>query len=274
MAWTDGRVTAMTRTLLTLTLIATIACAKKREPAPAEMEELARFMLRVWDDDASLEGAMDNLAPWLEQNMTAEDAQDGYRLGVLLEGDVEFLEHPDRPLDGLLGAAVAGISRFPIRDHALSMVLGEQVFSNPGTYDFYLRDVQGDADAFVNGEGTITTVNDIQTSTLGVTIPYILNKDYKWVRGRDSKPAIIGRSWIPEKGCNQGGENCLELSFSIDIFYENSSSETGRFTATWSEVKSPFTAFLTETQLVASLANGMANVFTDVDHFLTEGGVD
>jgi len=265
----------MMRSTLLLASLASIGCARKREPAPAEMEQIASFMLSVWEDDRSLEDAMVNLAPWLEENSTAEDAQDGYRLTPLPAENVATLDHPERVFDGLLGAAVAGVSPHDIQVHAQTMVLDDQVFSNPRNYEAYLRSVSGDATLFTDAEeGRVDTVNDITTSNFGVTIPYTLNKDYKWVYARDIGPAIIARSWIPEVGCNESGENCLQLSFSIDLWYEATPGETIRFTSTWSEVTSSLDGVIGDDLRIAALASGMANVFDATDSFISEGGLD
>ncbi len=249
-------------------------CARKREPAPAEMEEIASFMLRNWEDDRSLEDGMENLAPWLLENTLTEDALDGFQLTPLREESVEHLERPDRELDGLLGAAVAGISEFGIDPHVETILLDDQVFLNPGNYEHYERSVTGDQGAFVEGDGFVETVNDIATSSFGVTIPYELRKDYKWVYGDDIPPAIVARSWIPEEGCNQSGENCLVLSFSVDVWWVvdgQSGFEDGttiRFTSTWSQVKSSLDGLIGDDLQIAALANGMGNVFVATDAFI------
>ncbi|MCB9676154.1 MAG: hypothetical protein H6737_13620 [Alphaproteobacteria bacterium] len=257
------------RRLLVVAVLAS-GCARKREAAPAEMEEIASFMLRVWDDDRALEDAMVNLAPWLEENSTAEDAQDGYRLTPLSEESVSTLDRPDRDLSGLLGAAVAGVSPFTIHEHAGTALLPDQVFSNPRNYESYVRTVEGDEALFLDCEGQVDTTNDITTSNFGVTIPYVLRKDYKWVHARDLGEAIIARSWIPEKGCNESGENCLQQSFSIDLWYAAVPDETIRFTSTWSEVTSSLDGLIGEDLQIAALANGMAFVFEATDEFIAE----
>ncbi|MEZ4318971.1 MAG: hypothetical protein R3F61_15765 [Myxococcota bacterium] len=252
-------------------------CARKRDPAPAEMEEIASYMLGAWDDDRSLEDALGNLVPWLEENALADDAKDGYQLTPLEPAQVEVIDRPDRELDGLLGAAVVGVSPFTITDHAATMLLVDQVYSNPRNYESYVRTVEGDPDVFLGGDGRIDTDNAITTSNFGVTIPYVLHKDYKWVHGRDLGEAIIARSWISEKGCNESGENCLQQSFSIDLWYvgnpvnpDGVDAETIRFTATWSEVTSSLDGLIGDDLQIAALANGMAYVFEATDEFISE----
>ena len=174
------------------------------------------------------------------------------------------VEHPDADLSLMLGAAAAAVSPYDVERQAEHIVERDQTFANPGTYEVYERTVTGDEDAFLGGEGLVRTSNDVVTSTLGVTIPYNLLKDYRWVEGETSS-GIVGRSWIEERSCNDGGGNCLAQSYSIDIFYAHGSS-TDRLTASWSQVESSLP--LSDDLLVASLAGGIQNVFRFTDEHL------
>lgn len=254
--------------LLAAALVA--GCARKREPAPAEMEELANFLLQVWEDDRSVEDGFDNLAPWLIENAASEDALDGFRLTPLSDEDVATIDHPDADLSELLGVAVAGRSPHGIGAHAQTIVLDDQVFSNPRNYDSYERTVTGDVEAFLAGEGVVRTENDVLTSNFGITIPYVLFKDYKWVRTREENEGIVARSWIAERGCNDGGGNCLEQSFSIDLWFIQE-ADVIRFTSTWSQVESSIN--IGDDLQVAALANGMVYVFEATDEFIVEQGL-
>lgn len=261
----------MMRPLLAVSLFAT-ACARKRDPAPEEMENLAAFMIQHWDDERTLEEALDNLGPWLDENAPLPESTRGFRLTPLAEEHVDHLERPDADLSALLGASVAAPSLFSMEQHARTIVLDDQLFSNPRNYRVYSREVIGDADAFVAGDGMVETVNDIETQNFGVSIPYRLMKDYRWVRTRD-REAIIARSWIAERSCNEGGGNCLEQSFSVDL-WQTTDSGALRFTATWNQVRSSIDGLISEDAMVSALASGMAYVFTATDEFIEAGGVD
>lgn len=213
-----------------------------------------------------MEDALDNLTVWLDANVPSEQAEDGFRLDPLVAADVSTVDHPRANLNDLLGAAGGAMSPFPIMEHAAYVPLQDQTFSNPGQYKVYERSVSGDEAAFVEGEGVLRTVNDIETANFGVTIPYRLYKDYKWVR-TDAEEAIVARSWIEERSCNDGGGNCLEQTFSIDMFGRRGGS-TVRFTATWSQVTSAIA--LPDDTLIAGLAMGIQNVFESSDAFLEE----
>lgn len=240
-------------------------CAKKREPAPTEMEDLVGYLFASWEDDEALPEGIDNLARWLDQNIDSDEAREGYLLTPLSAEEVADVERPQRSLGDLLGASTAARSPFPVGDHAGHIVLRDQMFSNPGTYERYDREIEGDAQQFLGGEGLVRTTNQIETSSLGVTIPYELLKDYRWVTTEDNE-AILARSWIEEGSCNEGGGNCLEQSFSIDLFLRRPGQETWRMTATWSELTVSLP--VSEKLMIATLANGMNNVFRFTDEFL------
>ncbi|MEZ5247638.1 MAG: hypothetical protein R2707_21305 [Acidimicrobiales bacterium] len=255
------------RVLTVLTLIFAAGCAKKRDPAPTEMEDLTGYLFANWEDEEALPEGIDNLAAWLADNIDSEQAEDGWLLTPLTADLVADVDRPDRDLGDLLGAAVAAPSPFPLLDHAGHIVLDDQMFSNPKTYEHYHRKVTGDERAFLDGDGLVRTTNDIATSSLGVTIPYELLKDYRWVHSDDSE-AILARSWIEDEACNDGGGNCLVQSFSIDLFLKHRTGETWRMTATWSELT--MSVPIGENLLIATLAVGMNNVFRYTDEFLAE----
>lgn len=242
-------------------------CSKERDPAPTDMQELAAYLFANWEDPEVLPEAMTNLGAWLAANIDTDEAKDGFALSPIDPASIAEVTHPARDPSQLLGATGAARSPFPIFDHAGYIVLDDQVFSNPGTYLAYARDlVEGDADAFVAGSGLVRTDNAVTTSSLGIDIPYLLNKDYRWVDATDGARAILARSWVEARSCNDGGGNCLEQSYSIDLFFAHTENETWRMTATWSEITT--TLPVTEDLLTATLAIGIQNVFRHSDAFL------
>lgn len=243
------------------------ACAKEREPAPTEMVDLVRFVFQHWEEPELLPEAMDNLKVWLDANIDAEESESGFRLEPLTAADVSTVARPDRPLTELLGAAGGARSAFGLLDHAGHIVLADQTFSNPSQYKVYERRItDGNRARFVDGSDLVRTDNDIETSTLGVSIPYLLHKDYRWVVGESSE-AILARSWIEDRSCNDGGGSCLEQSFSIDLWM-GAPQGCLRWTASWSEITSPVQ--LGDDTLIASLALGLQNVFRATEEFLQE----
>jgi len=253
----------LSSSLLMVGLVA--GCAKKRDPAPTEMVDLARFVFQNWEDEEALPDAVDNLQAWLADNIDTDEAHDGFRLEPLDPADVADVNHPDVPLSGLLGAAGAAPSAFSLDDHSGEITEEDQVFANPGTYDRYERSfVGGDPERFRKGTDLLRTSNDIETSTLGITIDYTLLKDYRWVEGETAE-AIVARSWTEEEYCNDGGGTCLEQTYSVDLFFEHQGA-TWRMTAAWNQLDSSLP--IGEDLMVATLAIGIQNVFKYTDEYL------
>lgn len=259
-------------------LIATLtltACGKKRVEAPAEMEEIARFLYLHFEDDAEAEAGLEKLIDWVIPNLNSDQAKLGYKLTTLTADDTIHITRPDRDPSATLGAAVLATSPYDLEVHARTMALEDQIYANPSNYAFYVRTTSSvDEAAFMAGSGRLDTSNEIETQNFGIRIPYTLQKDYRWIEG-DFGRAIIARSHIPESGCASGGENCLMQSYSDDIWIEiPGRPDTIRFTATWNEVVSPATAFITEGQQINALAAGMVRVFENTDSFIADGGVE
>lgn len=252
---------------LLLLALGAVACAKERPLAPTEMTDIVRYMFANWEDEPSLEAAVDNLDPWLTENAATDEADEGYRLDPLAEADVDSVERPDANLGDLLGAAGGAVSAFGIDAQAGHIVAADQVWANPSQYKRYDRSfAEGTPSGFKQGTTLLRTVNQVETSTLGVSIPYVLLKDYRWIEGENAT-AIVARSWIEDASCSDSGKNCLIQSFSVDVF-QAAGRETLRLTATWSEVESSVN--LSDDLLVASLAKGLQNVFDATDEYLAE----
>jgi hypothetical protein len=242
-------------------------CAAKRDPAPEDLDGLVRYMFVNWEDQELLDAAMVNLAPWLETEGTGEKAnKEGFLLTDMSAEEVDTAPHPDEDLSRMVGVAVAGVSPYPVRDHAALIVLEDQTWNDAGSYPTYTREItEGDADEFVNGDGLIRTTNDIDKKTLGVHIPYLLNKDFRWASVDEDRRAVVARSWVAEQSCSDGGANCINISFSIDMWYGASPNCTIRMTASWNDVKSSVDAFLSDTQKVGLMVSGIDDIFQNTD---------
>ena len=259
------------RSFLPCIALLAAGCHKEREPAPTEMTDLVRYLFSNWEDPELLPEAVDNLGAWIDRNIDTPEAHDGLELEPLSEADIAGVTHPEKSLVDLVGVAGEAPSAFPVEDHAAYLVLADQTFTNPGTFKLYARTItEGEPALFASGEGELVrTTNDVTTSTLGIEVPYVLLKDYRWVEGEDER-AIIGRAWIEERSCNDGGGNCVEHTYSIDAFYADGPQRSQRMTASWSDVvTSP--SFGHDTK-VGSLALGIQKVFEHSEEFLEDGG--
>jgi hypothetical protein len=230
------------------------------------MIDLVEYMFRHFEDPEAMSEALTNLEPWLEENVETEEADEGYALEPLEPSDVRDVDYPNRTLANLLGAAGAAPSAFPVPAQARHILERDQVWANPLQYQTYERSYTGKQE-FVDRTGVLRTTNDVLTSSFGVKIPYLLYKDYRWIEREDREPSIAARSWVAERSCNDGGGNCLELSFSVDLFVGHAKG-THRFTSTWSEATSAIP--IGDDLLVAGLAGGIQNIFDNAEEWLEE----
>lgn len=221
-----------------------LACAAPRDPAPEDLEGLTRYLYTHWEEPELVSEGMTNMATWLDSEGQSEKAQDeGYVLAPIDEEILDGIVYPTRtPLSEMAGASVTRNSLFSIEQHAAVMMETDQRWNAPNKYERYDRSiVQGSSDEFVSMEAhTIPSVaytdNDTIQERLGVRIPYVLKKNFRWTVTESGQRAIVARSWVEDYGCSSEdgeGGNCLELSFSVDLFLENIDGTTTRMTASW-----------------------------------------
>ncbi|MFK7930028.1 MAG: hypothetical protein AB8H79_17675 [Myxococcota bacterium] len=268
----------MHRLALILVALGT-GCASERAPAPDDLNGLTRFMFTHWESEKEISDGMTNLQIWLDGEGRTEEAQDdGFRLGALSEEDVGEITFPgETPLSDLIGVAVSYESPWSIEDHAALVTEPDQRWNAARKYEKFDRVItEGATDAFL-AEGAhevpefIRTDNDIIQERLGVRIAYTLLKDYRWTETDEGNRAVVARTWAPERGCSGSdgdGNNCVELSFSVDLIVEDDDGETMRFTASWTKLS--LSVNLGEDLQVATLANGIRNIFEDTDELLEE----
>lgn len=224
-----------------------LSCAPPREPAPEDLEGLTRYLYLNWGDAELVAEGMTNMAHWLTTEGQSETAQqEGYVLEPLNEEILEGIVYPTRvPLSKMAGAAVARNSLYSIDQHATVIIEEDQRWNAPSKYERYKRKIiEGDTEEFLSEEAHILpslifTDNDTIQERLGIRIPYLLKKNYRWTSTENGNRALIARSWVPEYGCSSEdgeGGNCLELSFSVDLFYENDDNTTTRMTASWNYI--------------------------------------
>ncbi len=231
------------------------------------MVDLVGFLFQHWEDEETVEEGFANLAAFVRDEIDSDEAEEGWQLETLAQVEADAVAHADISFDNLIGAAAAARSPFTVDEHVATFGMKDQVWGNPTNWKSYTRHVvEGKIADFKNREGVLRTENDVETSLIGINIPYVLFKDFRWVEG-DGDDDVLGRSWIAEISCNDGGGSCVNLSFSIDV-WQGEGDETMRFTATWSDVESvidPGDDFL-----IASLAAGIRSVFQHTDEFLAE----
>ncbi len=260
------------RPALAIVVMVTLgACAPTRERAPEDLDGLLRFLYEHHDDPDALHEGMENLAPWLDGVGRTEEGRAGYQLTPLTEEEVDDITRPDRDLEVAFGVAVAGVSRHRIEPHAEITLLPDQIYTDPRAHTRYDRTIiGGDPSQFLLCADDVRTVNDISKTKIGVTIPYVLHKDFAWVHLDEDRRATVARSWVQESSCSANGVNCVLQSYSVDLWYASDDVDTVRLTATWNEITSAADAFLSHDQLVNLAVNGMLLVYEETDAFLDE----
>lgn len=256
---------------LVFAVLSTSGCARERAPSPVALDDLAGMLFRDWEDPDPLDEHAAGLGTWLAGNGRSDSAWDGLRLSNLTDDEVAGVEYPaDTDLSRHGGMATAMASAFPIDAHAALLVERDQTFTEPGSFLVYERDVvEGDLEAFENGDGWVLTENVIRKAgAFGIEIPYVLRKDYRWVHGED-RSAVIGRSWVTEPGCSENGKNCVLQSWGVDAFVSDG-PETLRLYAVWIEVATEADAFITDDQKLALVAKGNQDLLEATEEALAE----
>ncbi len=254
-----------------LAAAATMGCSGKTEVAPRDLEQIMLDMYAHYDDPAALALDIAELEPFLEGEGRTERATEGYTVVDLSDAQTAGVDHPDRDYATLVGAIVGGMSSFPPIDHGVSALEPDQIWNDPKTLEKYVRTVlSGDADLFADGEGRVNTTNDIEKSgAFSVSIPYILLKDYQWVPSSDGSDVLVARSWVEERGCSENGSNCVEASFSLEVFYPDAPTDGSvRVTVSWIDLVTQADSLLTEEARLDLLVNGQADIFAAMDAHL------
>lgn len=248
-------------------IVLLVACAHKRDAAPDDVDGLSRWTFQHFEDPDALTEGIGKLAVWLDGEGRTDAASDGYVLSDFTEEEVADVVHPDLDLAALIGVAVPGVSAFPVDDHAALVVQADQTFNDPSTYAVYTRSfVEGDPDAFLAGTGVLRTVNDIdKKGAFGVDVPYTLNKDFQWVDLGDQGRIIVARSWIEQASCSPNGSNCLNQSFSIDLWYGANDTDTVRMTAGWNDLVTQADSVLTDEGRIGLMVSGVHDIFRKTD---------
>jgi len=260
--------------LAILMLPPVVGCAKSREPVPEDVEGLSGYLFQHWEDPENLGSGMQNVADWLDTDGVPETLPDGYVLPDLTADEVMAVEYPDDPpLDTIIGVAVGAVSPYDILGHADLITWQDQTW-NADSYDVYNRTiVSGDAAAFASGSGTISTENEIdKAGAFNVHIPYTLYKDYAWVELADGASAIVARSWTSERNCAENGNNCIDLSFSVDLFYGSEPGQTVRLTASWNKLTTVADGLITEDGMIGQMVSGVGDIMINTDAVLLEEG--
>lgn len=242
-------------------LLLLIACKHKPEPSPATLDELSRVALTHFDEDDEQE-MVANLLAYLDEAEIPESQ--GWSLEPIAEEDVANLEHPDdSDLETTGGAGVIDVVDGTTMGYAKAALEVDQSFAED-SYALWDREFLSGKDAWVvndaPGEGPMETDNHIEKSgPFGITIPYSMFKDYRWVEV-DGQEVMIARSWVPEAGFDQSGNNGILCGFTIEVWVERDGGVLW-YNASWSRLKTIVDDIASEELLISELIKGTLDYF-------------
>lgn len=213
-----------------------LAC-KAPPPAPTEMNELARFLVREFEgEDETLAEGLVNLYALLDDIDLDSDPSDRvYELQDVTTEDLAGLERPDRAPSDCETLAIAATSTYELDAHTGYMVLDDLTVIST-TAEIYDRTMDVDPACFQSGECPVMrTTNHIYRDAWLFQMEYDFDKDYRWVeteRGR----VVLARGWIPTSAHGNSDANHIWQNYEVDVYLE-AGQDTWRFYGIWTEAE-------------------------------------
>ena len=224
-----------------LALIFCLAC-ELPPPASLSFSEATSYAFLQFDTDnkAELASALRDLERELYLAVdidTATSRDRGLTPGPLSDGDLDAIEHPDRPAENLRAITLIKPSLHASADHRGYILLDDQVPVEPASPNHYDRSFESDTACwegrtcdFLRTENELTKENFL----IG-EVPYTLYKDYRWVdlglphpqdvpegeeatNPGDPRWALIARSWTTESAYNETGDKAIHQSYSVEVW--------------------------------------------------------
>lgn len=214
-------------------LLMLLACKEDPVKAPATMEELVVAMLVDFATDAG-DTAAEDLGTWALNHV--DDGVESYTLSPLQEEDVDTLEHPDSlNLPAMLAMAIPARLDGNMDRYVATVPIPDQSFVDPVGYSKWDRTILVGTEAEFLAGGPLETTSDIVKKNLWIEIPYQMFEDYRWV-STSHGDVLISRSWIPEAGWAEDGENGVLGGFTVEIWVPDGDTMIW-LTATWTMVE-------------------------------------
>ena len=217
-----------------VTFLLLVSCAPEVEDSPAEMDELARLLLRDQGTDAAVQHA-EQLGAWIDTII--DDPEEGYALSDLDASWVEGLTYsPSTDFEAMVGAAVVRRTRGSIAQHVAVVPEADQTFADASSYDRWNRTiVEGDAEDYRAGGALLTDDDIVKSELMNVTLPYPMAKRYGWV-GLERGEAQVFRGVIYEEGWAEDGNNGVIAGFSVEAWFPDGEDSVIWYEANWSQV--------------------------------------
>ncbi len=220
--------------LAALALVAT-GCGKPPE-APEKLEELAGYMFsHVADDDpAALEAGVENLRLWLNRGENLAEAEEGYTISKLPQRAVDALDSRDRGVDGLVGAALAGVLQPSPKRLARVLTKADATKVYPDTYTRYDRDYTTDPDCFVaqDCESLALRAETLSSYAMGVEVDADFKGEYRWVESEHGL-ALVQRTWLERPADVSVDWMGVPAQYFVSVNIPRASGRSLRLQSTW-----------------------------------------
>ncbi len=236
------------------------ACAPPPDAASATVDDMSIALLKDFNGDNAQVDAQP-LSDWLLLHV---DEKDGFTLADINADDVA-----DMPYDGgddgapdfskQRGIAVTHRVVGTLEQHTAIVPEADQSFADP-TYQTWSRTINaGDAVSFVTGTD-MGTANFIEKSgAFGVTIPYNLGKDYRWITldiDGTSTDTLIFRSYELAPGWSTDHKNGLVYGWTVELWVPDPNGDLIWYNASWCELVTAVDGIVDDDYVVQSIISG------------------
>lgn len=219
------------------------ACRPPTPKAPAELDDLARFLFREWgnEDPAAMADGIGTLETFMRERGMDKDL--AFRRFDLATPSPEDLADVDRPPGtdpaDTLGMAVIYPSRWPLADHVRLQVEGDLLEAEPSAKS-YTRHFVEPVDPACFREAScevMRTSNDVTRANVLLSVDIVLKKDFRWVVLPDGRKAIAARAWDPEVYTGENPKTAIRQSFTVDLWIEQADGTSWRYQSVYTETK-------------------------------------
>jgi hypothetical protein len=210
-----------------------LAACKAPPEAPTELEDLTAFLFAHIDDDddEALVAGLENLAPWLDDNLEA--TLEGYQIDALDQDAVNALDERDRFVDGLVGASVATSHAFDIEPVVAAIAVEDWALILGDNYDVYERDFLTDPLCFPPIDCQRLDASSYSESSWAGLVKVISRNDiqFRWVETQLGW-MMVHRSWLVEPADISWNEIKVDAQYFLSVVLPDGNNAV-RLQATW-----------------------------------------
>jgi len=218
-----------------------VGCGKPPVEAPAELNDLARFLTVNFETEGTAE--LDAGVLSLEAALSGLDLEgdvDGraFTMAPLREEDLGGMPaHAGFNTDTQVPVAVAALSQFGFADQMDIVAETNHICIESGTTKFYRRTFDTDVACFVDGScDTLDTSNEVRKESALGDIWYDLPKQYRRFQlDEDGRDVMVARSYSPEVYTTDGGGGSFDQTYLLEVWIPDG-GKTIHFTSMWSSV--------------------------------------